>query len=134
MTRLGEVAVSPDNTKILATGYDSGTALVYDYTAGNGAGGGSPAASGARESATPIVEDFAHTVGAAWLNNTTGLVFSALGKLYTVNATTAATPMVKDVDPTLSTNANFTSLAYNPNVSTYIYADYGVRYRGGWRR
>ena len=23
MTRLGEVAVSPDNTKILATGYDS---------------------------------------------------------------------------------------------------------------
>jgi len=29
-TRLGEVAVSPDNTKILATGYDAGTALVYD--------------------------------------------------------------------------------------------------------
>src|SRR6478752_765560 len=42
ITRLGEIAVSPDNTKLLATGYDSGTALVYDYTAGNGAGGGSP--------------------------------------------------------------------------------------------
>jgi hypothetical protein len=123
-TRLGEVAVSPDNTKILATGYDAGTALVYDYTAGNGAGGGSPAASGGRES-TAIVEDFAHTVGAGWLNNSTGLVFSALGKLYTVNATTAAVTMVKDVDPTLGSNANFTSIAYNPSISKYIYATYG---------
>jgi hypothetical protein len=124
-TRLGEVAVSPDNTKILATGYDAGTALVYDYVAGNGAGGGSPAASGGRESASPITEDFAHTVGAGWLNNTTGLVFSALGKLYTVNATNAALTMVKDVDPTLGSNANFTAIAYNPSVSKYIYATYG---------
>ena len=124
-TRLGEVAVSPDNTKILATGYDSGTALVYDYTAGDGAGGGSPAASGGRESSSPIVEDFAHTVGAGWLNNSTGLVFSALGKLYTVNASTAAVTMVKDVDPTLTSNGNFTAIAYNPSISPYIYATYG---------
>jgi hypothetical protein len=130
ITRLGEIAISPDNTKILATGYDAGTALVYDYTAGNGAGGGSPAASGARESATPITEDFAHTVGAGWLNNTTGLVFSALGKLYTVNAATAALTMVKDVDPSLGTNANFTSIAYNSNISKYIYADYGAQVSG----
>ncbi len=130
VTRLGEVAVSPDNTKILATGYDSGTALVYNYTAGDGAGGGAPAASGARESATSIPEDFTHTVGAAWKDNSTGLVFSALGKLYEVNATTAALTMVKDVDPTLGTNANFTSLAYNTSVSKYIYADYGAQVSG----
>ncbi len=97
---------------------------MYDYTAGNGAGGGSPAASGGREGSA-IVEDFAHTVGAAWKNNTTGLVFSSLGKLYEVNASTMATTMVKDVDPTLTANGNFTSLAYNPSISPYIYADYG---------
>ncbi len=62
-TRLGEVAVSPDNTKILASGYDSGTALVYDYTAGDGAGGGSPAASSGRESATSIIEELCSHVG-----------------------------------------------------------------------
>ncbi|HEX4413273.1 MAG TPA: hypothetical protein VH107_06565 [Lacipirellulaceae bacterium] len=124
-TRLGEVAVSPDNTKILASGYDSGKALVYDYAAGDGAGGGTPAASNGRESATMISENVAHTTGVGWLNNSTGLMFSALGKLYTVDSTTAALSMVKDVDPTLGSNGNFTSIAYNPNVSKYIYADYG---------
>jgi hypothetical protein len=45
--------------------------------------------------------------------------------LYTVNATNAALTMVKDVDPTLGSNANFTAIAYNPSVSKYIYATYG---------
>ena len=64
--------------------------------------------------------------GAAWKNNSTGLLFSSLGKLYEVNASSMVTTMVKDVDPTLSAcNGNFTALTYNPSVSPYIYATYG---------
>lgn len=124
-TRLGEVAVSPDNTKILASGYDSGKALVYDYAAGDGAGGGTPAASNGRESATMLSENVNHTSGVGWLNNSTGLIFSALGDLYTVDASTAALTLAKHVDATLPANANFTSIAYRPDISKYIYADYG---------
>ncbi len=45
--------------------------------------------------------------------------------MYTVNASTAALTLQKAVDTTLPANANFTAIAYNPNISKYIYADYG---------
>jgi hypothetical protein len=123
-TRLGEIAVSPDNTKILATGYDSGTALVYDYSPGNAMGTGTPAATGGREGvvATLLTN---HTQGAAWKDNSTGLVFSSFGEIYEVNPTTMAMTLKTTVEPSLAA-ANFTSLAYNPSVSPYLYALYGA--------
>jgi hypothetical protein len=123
-TRLGEIAVSPDNTKIVATGYDSGAVLVYDYAAGNTMGAGAAASNG-RESAIGTL-DPAHTQGVAWKNNNTALVFGATGTLYEVTGVNAGVPTVtavKTVD-TLA-DGNFTSLAYNPSVSPYIYASYG---------
>jgi PEP-CTERM motif-containing protein len=123
-TRLGELAVSPDNTRILATGYDSGTALVYNYTPGNAMGTGTPAATGGREGAIATLPTL-HTQGVAWKDNNTGLVFSSFGDIYEVNPTTAAMTLKTTVEPSLAA-ANFTSLAYNPSVSPYIYALYGA--------
>jgi hypothetical protein len=121
-TRLGEIAVSPNNDKIVATGYDSGAVLVYDYTAGNTMGGGAAAANG-RESTIGTL-DAGHTQGVAWKDESTALVFGASGTLYTVStgATVTVTP-AKVVD-TLA-DGNFTSLAYRPDISPYVYALYG---------
>lgn len=122
-TRLGELAVSPDNTKFAATGYDAGNVLVYDYTAGNGLGTGA-SASGGRQTAIATI-GVAHTQGVAWKDNSTVLVFSSLAKLYEVNATTMTPTLVKTVDPGITADGNFTALAYRPTISPYIYATYG---------
>jgi hypothetical protein len=122
-TRLGEFAVSPDNTKFATTGYDAGDVLVYDYSAGNGMGTGA-SASGGRQTAIATI-GIQKTQGVAWKDNSTVLVFSSLAKLYEVNATTMTPTLVKTVDPGITADGNFTALAYNPSVSPYIYAAYG---------
>jgi hypothetical protein len=122
-TRLGELAISPDNKKFAVTGYDAGNVLVYDYTAGNGMGTGA-SASGGRQTAISTI-GIQKTQGVAWKDSNTVLAFSSLAKLYEVNATTMTPTLVKTVDPGIMADGNFTALAYNPAISPYIYATYG---------
>jgi len=119
LTRIGGLSVSPDNTKISVTGYDSTRVIVFDYTAGDGMGTGTPAITAARHTA-PLIT-ITDTQGTAWLDNNTVLAFATGADLYTVNATTMATNLVKDL-PLAVRGGEFTSIVYNPAVSPYIYA------------
>ena len=118
-TRISGLSVSPDNTKIAINGYDSRRVIVFDYTAGDGLGTGTPALTAVRHT-TPILT-ITDTQGTAWLDNNTVLAFATGADLYTVNATTMATNLVKDL-PLAVRGGEFTSIVYNPAVSPYIYA------------
>jgi hypothetical protein len=124
---LGGLSVAPNNLKIAVSTTNTGKVAVYSYTAGNGFGTGSPSISLIGQSAA-ILETGAsfpaqQQQGTAWLDDNTVLAFAGDGKLFTVNATTLADTLVKDVAITPGTQSA-TSLAYNPGVSPYIYAMY----------
>lgn len=126
-TRLGGLSVSPDNTKIALAGFDTGKVLVYDYTAGNGLGTGSPSLTGLRQSSAILGTGANYTAGGqqgtAWLNNSTVLAFAGDGKLYEVDAASMASTVKKDM--AIATIAqSSTALAYNPAISPYVYAMY----------
>ncbi len=130
LSRLAGLSVSPSNNKLAVVGTDTGRVLVYDYTPGNTAGAGAAAANG-RES---VVNVSAATQGTVWKDNNTVIAFNAPGNLVTVDATTMVTTDVGvaggsglvsagDVTTPLL-GSNYTSLAYNPSVSPYLYALY----------
>jgi hypothetical protein len=134
-TRLSGLSVAPDNSKLAVAGMDSGKVLVYDYTAGNSMGAGA-SASGRRESAQildpfvldsdPVTEgnqSLLFRYGTTWLDNNTVLAFNRDGELYSVNATTMANTLEKTLGVPLIGNEQ-TALAYNPDVSPYVYAMY----------
>jgi hypothetical protein len=127
-TTIGGLSVSPDNTKIALMGFNTGKVIVYDYTAGNGLGTGLPALSGLRQSNAILGTGASFTAGGqqgtAWLNNSTVLAFNGLsGQLYEVNAGSMMETLKQTVVlPTTSQLS--TALAYNPNLSPYIYAMY----------
>jgi hypothetical protein len=131
-SNLAGLSVSPDNTKIAVVGEDSGSVIVYDYTAGNTMGAGASLANGRQ---TPDVASTQNimvpgsTQGSAWLDNNTVLAFSSAGDLYEVDATTMATAYQTTVttDAVLGTpfiGSNYSSIAYNPEVSDFVYALY----------
>ena len=117
-SRLGGLSISPDNTKIAVTGYDSQRVIVYDYTAGDTMGGGASLTNGRESEALLEPTD---TQGSAWLDNDTVLAFHSAGDLYEIDATSMAHTLVKDLDSPIL-GGEFTSLAYNPEISPYIYA------------
>ncbi|HEY3394548.1 MAG TPA: hypothetical protein VGK58_17690 [Lacipirellulaceae bacterium] len=117
-TRLGGLSVSPDNTKIAVSGYDSRRLIVFDYTAGDTMGVGATLTNGRESGAFFEPTD---TQGTAWLDNNTVLAFHSLGDLYEIDATTMAHTLVKDLDSPIL-GGEVTALAYNPAVSPYVYA------------
>jgi hypothetical protein len=124
-SNLSGLSVSPDNTKVAVVGTTTGTVIVYDYTAGDMMGAGASLANGRQTStdaATRILPTGA-TQGTAWKDNNTVLAFSTIGDVYEVNATTMTPTFIKNqVTPQIG--GNVTSLAYNPEVSPYLYALY----------
>jgi hypothetical protein len=121
-SNLAGLSVSPDNSKIAVVGTTTGTVIVYDYTAG---GDGAMLANGRQTSTsgeTRILSTGA-TQGTAWKDNNTVLAFSAIGDVYEVDAT-SMTPTFKANQPTPQIGSNVTSIAYNPDVSPYLYATY----------
>ena len=121
-TRLGILAVSPDNTKVAITGYDAGDLIGYNYTAGDSMGGGA-SLSAAHESSTFL--DPSHTEGAVFKDNSTIITMSSLGIIYESDFATLTPTMKTTLDTPAGVMANFTSLAYNPAVSPYLYALWG---------
>ncbi|MCC7473872.1 MAG: PEP-CTERM sorting domain-containing protein [Pirellulales bacterium] len=122
LTRLSGPSISPNNTKIAVAGNDTGKVIVFDYTAGDTMGSGA-SLSGARQTASaPLVTGSSQ--GTAWLDDNTVLTLSVIGELYEVNATSMASTL-KTTLVTGSETSRGTSLAYNPDVSPYLYAMYG---------
>ena len=121
VSRLSSLSVSPDNDKIAVMGYDRGSVIVYDYTAGDSMGAGGSVAN-LRESPLNILY-LTDTQGTAWRDNNTVLAFSTDGTLYEVDATSMNSTVVANVTPPVNDLASpFTALAYNPSVSPYLFA------------
>ncbi len=124
---IGGLSVAPDNSKIALAAMSTGKVVVYDYTAGNGFGTGSPALSGLRQSSPILGTGANYSVGTqegtAWKDANTVLAFGGDGKLWTVDATSMATSNVKTVVLTTATQSS-TAIAYNPAISPYVYATY----------
>ncbi|MEM8679309.1 MAG: hypothetical protein AAGF97_08160 [Planctomycetota bacterium] len=119
-TRLAGLSVSPNNDKIAVQGYDPGNVIVYDYTAGDTAGANA-GLSGARETAPFLTPT--DTQGTAWLDNNTIAVMDSLGSLYTVDATTMVSTFQAFI-PTPAVGGDYSSILYNPDVSSMLYAAY----------
>jgi hypothetical protein len=122
LTRIAGVSVSPDNARIAFTGNDSSRIAVLDYDAAG------MTITGARETTgfpLPIVGGV--STGTAWLDNNKVLALSASGDLVQVE-TTPGSGMSWSVLVTVPGanlgGSQFTSLAYVPSVSDYIYAAY----------
>jgi hypothetical protein len=121
LTRLAGLSVSPDNTKVAVTGFANGRVLVYDYTSGDTLGAGASLANGRQTAENTLVIEA--TQGTAWIDNDTVLAFSAFGPLYEVDAATMTATEVGMVT-TPFIGSNFTGLAYNPEISPYVFASY----------
>ncbi|MFC1758633.1 hypothetical protein ACFL2H_07680 [Planctomycetota bacterium] len=120
LSNLGGLSVSPDNTRIAVNGYDTGTIIVFDYTAGNCEAAGA-SLSGARSAV--VMADFA-TQGTGWLDNNTVIGFTSEAELVRVDATTMQGEVVASYDDP-GKGSVFTDLEYNPLVSPFLYASYG---------
>jgi hypothetical protein len=130
-SRLAGLSVSPNNDKIAVVGTDSAKVIVYNYTPGNTAGSGAALASGRETAAASPFLVVGATQGTVWKDNSTVLTFSAnqggpnfFSTLYSVtdsgSALSAPTQLAQVVTPFIT--SNYTSLAYNPAVSPYLYA------------
>jgi hypothetical protein len=124
-TRIGEIAVSPDNTKVAVTFYDDGVIGEYNYTPGNSLGTGAPALSGGHVGAAGVI-DAKQTQGIAWQDNNTILTYqvgtttAGTSFLYKTDASTLNSTVAASI-PVPPTGIGGTSIAYNPDVSPYIY-------------
>jgi len=125
LTRLGGLSVSPDNTRIAVAGYDSGKVIVFDYVAGDGAGGGEPDLANGRETAGEIlfVDD---TQGTRWLDDDTVIAFATSGEIHEIDAVTMESVVAATVDTIDGAGPGFTSLEYQPAISPYVYAHYSA--------
>jgi hypothetical protein len=130
-TRVAGLSVSPNNNKIAVVGTDAGKVIVFDYTPGNTQGSGAALAN-RRDSAVTLITTT--TQGTVWKDNSTVLAFTPFGSggtttpgnIYPItddgtNLTVGA-PLASVQTPALG--SNYTSLAYNPAISPYLYALY----------
>lgn len=120
LSNLGGLSVSPDNSKIALSGYDTASIIVYDYQAGNCEGTG---ASLSNARSVEIMSEFA-TQGTGWLDNDTVIGFTSNAQLVKVDVNTMqGEELAAFEDPGKS--SVFTDLEYNPVISPYIYGSYG---------
>jgi hypothetical protein len=121
LSRGGGLSVSPDNTRIAFTGSDSTAVYVLNYSAGNGTGNAGTLSQG-RE--LPLVLRANSTQGTTWLNNSSFLVFDGNGNIQRIDdsgsALTNTTVATVGIPSTFGNP--FTSLAYEPTVSPFVYA------------
>ena len=123
LTRWGGLSVSPDNTKIALTGYDTGAIIVFDYSAGDCNGGGA-SLSDARQTADATLTQFV-TQGTAWLDNETVIAFDADGDVVTIDATSMETTTVKTVEA-LQDGSRYTDVEYNSTVSPFLFLSHST--------
>ncbi len=139
LSRTSGLSVSPNNDRIAAWGYDTGTILLLNYTAGGSLGTGAGAsATSLGESA--VVGITSETQGTAWLDNDTAMI-GAIDP----NDLSQSTINVATVDVTggvvgatttqLTLNVPgagdaVTDIEFNPNLSDFVFVSVG-RNTGG---
>lgn len=134
---LAGLSVAPSNGKISVFGTRAASptatppvtafssVVVYDYTPGDTMGAGAALANG-REIELDLNSDEAgpgQTQGTAWLSDTKLVTFSPGGVVTEI--TDNGTSLSKEVKADLnisSVGGEFASLAYNPDISPYVYA------------
>jgi hypothetical protein len=120
LSRLGGLSVSPGNTKIVVTGYDTGKVIVYDYLAGDCLGVGAALTNGRETTDAPVCQF--DTQGTAWLDDDTVLAFgSASGNIIAIDATA----MTSTTLTSLGAGCAVTDLEYNPAISPLAFAMHG---------
>jgi hypothetical protein len=120
-TQMSALSVSPDNSKIAVMGDTTGKVLVYDYTAGDTEGAGASLSGGRETAGQPMT--IGSSQGTTWIDDDTVIAFTTLGDIVEVDATTMATQFFFPVT-TPNFGSGYTSLAYNPEISDYVYAMY----------
>jgi hypothetical protein len=123
-TRLGGLSISPDNSKIAVTGYDTGRVIFFDYTAGDGLASGA-SLSGARQSEAGTFPPFS-TQGTAWFDSNSVLHFGTDGVLRRIDATTLESTTLATVETGTQGQSSMMDIEYNPTVSPYVYASNGA--------
>jgi hypothetical protein len=134
---LAGLSVAPSNGKISVYGSRTSqtgppavpafsSVVVYDYTPGDTMGSGAALANG-REIELDLSGEASagQTQGTAWLSDTKLVTFSPAGTVteITDNGTTLSKSVVADYD-TPAIGGDYASIAYNPEVSPYVYAMY----------
>ena len=117
-SRLTNISVSPDNTKVAVNGYNTGTFIIYDYTAGDTMGGGAALNNGRETSAATALTNA--TSGTAWINNDTALGLSPDGTLFEVDAATGTATFATSLT-IAGGQATLSSLEYNSSISPFVY-------------
>ncbi len=121
VSRLSSLSVSPDNSKIAVNAFDRGSVIVYDYTPGDTAGGGG-SINNLRESSLNLLF-LTDTQGVTWMDDNTVAAFSTDGSIYEIDATTMDSTFAGNVPfPANDSASPYTALAYNEDVSPYLYA------------
>jgi hypothetical protein len=134
ISRFGNVAVSPKNNRLAFGGTDSGSIYVLDYNNGTtpGTGVGASISNGRELTGALTTGSTSNTYSAAWLDNDTFLILN-----HPTNGAATAESTLKRVTiqpngtlnaptdvATISFGAGtaaFSSLAYEPNLSPYVY-------------
>jgi hypothetical protein len=135
---LAGLSVAPSNGKISAFGTRSAnptatppvtafsSVVVYDYTPGDTTGSGAALANG-REIELDLSGEASagQTQGTAWISDTKLVTFSPQGTVTEVtdDGTTLSKAVVADYE-TPAIGGDYASIAYNPDVSPYVYAMY----------
>ncbi|MFN7022407.1 MAG: hypothetical protein ACK4WH_13915, partial [Phycisphaerales bacterium] len=132
-TRATGLSVSPNNDKVAVYATDATRVVVFAYDAGSAVGTGSGAGfvGAAEDSSVPYGTS---TVGTAWLNNSTLMVFgyntftqqnelTTYNVVRTGNAVTIDSPTFRatSTDTGVPNQSRFASIAYNPVVSPFVY-------------
>jgi hypothetical protein len=128
--RLASLSVNPSNNRIAVNGFETGTVIVYEYDEGDTFGAGAALHDG-RET-TPFIQNVSNsflqagrTQGTTWLDDNTVLAFSTIGDLLAVDVSDMSVDFVGFADTVANSNSSdYTAMAYNPDVSDYIYALY----------
>lgn len=135
---LAGLSVAPSNGKISVFGSRSAnptatppvtafsSVVVYDYTPGDTTGSGAALANGREIELDLLGEAQAgQTQGTAWISDTKLVTFSPAGTVTEVtdNGTTLSKAVIVDYE-TPAVGGDYASIAYNPDVSPYVYAMY----------
>jgi hypothetical protein len=124
LSRVNGLSFNPQNNRLAFTGSDNGVTYVLDYTAGATPGTGAGAAvSNGRELANLPTGTTAGSTGTVWTDNNTLLALSPTGDLQrvTVNSGSLTSANVATLTVPAGTS-NFSSLAYEPTISPYVWA------------
>lgn len=119
-SRLGGLSVSPNNRRLAFTGNDAGMVYSVEYAAGDSNGGVATLTSGKEL----FLGTFGATQGTTWLDNDNFLLYDRTGNVQRINVGAGGlTNTTVQTLPVPSTFGNpFTSLAYEPTISPFVYA------------